>query len=292
MSEHGDQTGNEWRAWTDAVRDPFRAFWTTTNELLIGQQLAPLLEVVREAAARERTPDPAAMHQALAPLRAQLDQTFQQFTRTLDWARPLHQAMQPDGPDDASPPPAWLRPWLDLVSARLGPWHEQQARQQQLIEAGLDYQAALADYTKQVRQSALEALDRLVDNLATTPLEAIDMHQLEARYLEAAEQAWEARIATTAYRQAFASVSNAGLAYTRSLQTHLDHWLGLLDLPTRRGLQSTQRRLHELRRAHRALATEMDADVAGLRDEVRSLREEVRRLKAASEQQSQGGRGA
>ncbi|ABI57824.1 poly(R)-hydroxyalkanoic acid synthase subunit PhaE [Alkalilimnicola ehrlichii MLHE-1] len=278
MSDQGEQTHSDWRAWADAAREQVRAFWSTTVELWSEQHLGPALAVLQAAESEGERPDPAALHAALAPLRQQLEQGFRHLHQTLDWGQGLRQTLGSDTQD--TPPPAWLRPWLDLVAARLGPWADHQARQQALIEAGLRHQMALERFLGQTREAALAGVERLADELAASPPAPPTLQAVRDRYLQASEQAWEERLGTDDYRQAFVALSESSLGYTRALQQHLDHWLGLLDLPTRRGLHSTQKRLHELRQSHRALAKELErADLDGLRDEVRALREEVRRLR-------------
>lgn len=253
--------------------------WSATSELWAEQHLRPVLAVLQAAERAGARPDPRALRRALTPLRRQLEQACHHLHQTLDWGRALREALR--GNDHETPPPAWLRPWLDLMAARLGPWADHQARQQQLMEAGLRHQMALEHFLEQTREAALSGLDRLADDLASDPPQPPSLQALHDRYLRTGEQAWEQRLGTADYQQAFTSLTESSLEYTRALQQHLDHWLGLLDLPTRRGLHSTQKRLHELRRSHRALAAEWErADLDGLRDEVRALREEVRRLRA------------
>ena len=186
---------------------------------------------------------------------------------------------QPGG--DEHDPPLWLMPWLATISRRLGPFRKQQQQWDELLAALDHYQEAARRCTALLHGAAREGVTRFQARLhsvlageTAAPEQLRDLYEI---WLTEGEAAYEALLAEEAWTSAFADLSNASAELLRALREHADHYLSLLDLPNRRDLVDTQRRLLELER-HRRRAEDGHENAELLR-EVKALRRELAALK-------------
>lgn len=165
----------------------------------------------------------------------------------------------------------------------LGPAQAQQQRLQAaaaaLQEFSLAQQEHIALLTRLAEQTLAAVGERMQGLPAGTGWRAMHMAALEA-----AEEAHERFLASDDYARSLGRVTNAGGAVMRACQTVIEDILKHFNLPTREDIESTQRRLHDIRRRQFALAEEFDPDeIRQLKDEVRALRRELDELRVQRE---------
>lgn len=161
----------------------------------------------------------------------------------------------------------------------LGPAQAQQQKAQAAWEAVTEFAAAQQRYADRLGIVAERTLKAIADALTELPREA-DTKATQTAVLEAAESAYEAALDEDEYALAFSRMANAFNTALTRLRELFEPLLKLLGLPSQAELESTQRRLHQLRREHRALRDAFDAsELQALHEEVRALRLEVARLR-------------
>jgi hypothetical protein len=143
--------------------------------------------------------------------------------------------------------------WASLGAAApaLGPMREQQLRWQRTLEAFGRMTDAQHRLQRLWGDALREAAETFIARVRAAPAGVLDAQRLQALYdqwIDCAEQAY-ARVAHgEAFAEALADSVNAASAWRRGLQDSLEHWAGLLDLPTRSEINTILGRLRELER--------------------------------------------
>lgn len=173
-----------------------------------------------------------------------------------------------------------------LATPGVGYTREWQEQAQVLARLWMEYQQAYRDYAEIFNRVAYNTVQRLQaklmsltgsENPVSTLREVYDM------WVDCAEDAYAEMVNTEEYADVNARMVNALMAWKQQGRRMLDETLGMMNLPTRRELDSVHKRLHELRKQSRqgggGDSTALQAEVSSLREEVNALREELAALK-------------
>lgn len=181
--------------------------------------------------------------------------------------------LAPDEGDSASP----------TAMPLLGPAQAQQQKAQAAWEAVAEFAAAQQRYLDRLGIVAERTVAAVAAALADLPRDA-EPTAIQAALLHAAEQAHEAALDEDEYARAFSRMANAFNTALIQLRELFEPLVKLLGLPTHAEMESTQRRLHQLRREHRALREAFESfELEALRQEIRALRQEVAQLREDDE---------
>lgn len=186
-------------------------------------------------------------------------------------------------PREGEPFPAILSGWLSTPT--LGYTREWQEEFQRLGQRVLAYQQAMQDYSGVLCGVVGRAAELLRDKALERVQKGEPFDSLRECYnlwVDCGEEAYAEVCASEAFTRAQAAMTNALMAMKRQEQTMVDEWLSALNMPTRRELDTSHRRVHHLqRRVWRLEETLEAAGVAELRQELAALRDEIKALRTA-----------
>lgn len=183
--------------------------------------------------------------------------------------------------------PGLVNGWLSTPT--LGYTREWQQEQQRLAQLWLEHGEALQRYNRvlgRVVERASELLRERFTERVTSGTGFDSMRSFYNTWVDCGEEAYAEIALSDEFTSAQAGLTNTLMAVKRQEQKMVDETLSALNMPTRRELDTSHRRLHQLQRQVWKMAdTLADSGVADLRDEVAALRREVedlRRQKASA----------
>lgn len=172
-----------------------------------------------------------------------------------------------------------------LSTPSLGYTREWQEQGQELARLGLDYQRALQDYNYLAIKLALDILARLYRKLMAPAAQGqaiTSLRELYDLWVDCSEELYMELVHTEQYAEVYGRLVNALMALKRHGGDMVDEMLGALGMPTRKGLNTMQRRQQELRRELVAFRRELDAaELVELRAELNAVRQELSGLRAS-----------
>ncbi|SMF93544.1 poly(R)-hydroxyalkanoic acid synthase, class III, PhaE subunit [Methylomagnum ishizawai] len=195
------------------------------------------------------------------------------------------------GPGAGTPETALSR-WLSLPT--LGYTREAQEEMQRLGQLWLEHSRALREYAggalAKVSAKAGEALMAKLHDLAAQGKTPESLREFYNLWVDCGEDAYAALAPTPEFTQAQARMVNTLLAAKRQEQKMVDEFLSAFNMPTRRELDTSHQRIHQLQRQVWRLQEDLEeAGIAALREEVAGLRRELEALRADSNP-SKGGK--
>ncbi len=173
--------------------------------------------------------------------------------------------------------------WLSTPT--LGYTRETQAEAQRLGQLWLEHAQAAQAYAEVLSQVVTRAAELLREKLLAQGGESAMPDTLRACYdlwVDCGEEAYAEVSLSEAFTHAQAKLTNSLMAVKRQEQKMVDETLGALNMPTRRELDTSHRRLHQLQRQVWQLQQTLDdTGVRELREEVAALQRQVSELAAA-----------
>jgi class III poly(R)-hydroxyalkanoic acid synthase PhaE subunit len=143
-------------------------------------------------------------------------------------------------------------------------------------QALLRYSQVLAG----IMAKAAEILGQKLYDLASRGEPPETLRTLYGLWIDSGEEAYAEASAQPEFIRAQAGLVNTLMAVKRHEQKMLDEISGVLNLPTRRELDTSHRRLHQLRSELERLRETLDeSSIHALREEVAALRREVQALR-------------
>lgn len=139
---------------------------------------------------------------------------------------------------------------------------ESQERQQKLAAAWLQYQDAMGTYNRLMLDASKGALDKFQTLLAAREEQGRRLETLREVYdlwVDAAEEGYAEVSLSPVFRAAYGDLVNKQMAVRKLVQTEVERFTGQFGMPTRTEVDSTARRMQELRREMRALQERLDA---------------------------------
>jgi class III poly(R)-hydroxyalkanoic acid synthase PhaE subunit len=172
-----------------------------------------------------------------------------------------------------------------MSTPTLGYTREWQGDAQRWGQLWLEHLEALREYSALLSGTNLKAAERLQAKLGKLAQEGKTPDSLRAFYdlwVDAGEEAYGEIAMTQGFTKAQANLSNTLMAVKRQEQKMVDEVLSALNMPTRRELDTSHRRVHQLRRQVWRLQESLEeAGILELRQEVAALRREVEALRAS-----------
>lgn len=163
-------------------------------------------------------------------------------------------------------------------------WQEETQHWQQLV---LEHNEAAREYAQVLAGITYSATERLGKKLYDLTNEGKTPDTLRAFYnlwVDCGEEAYAEAAIRSDFTRAQTRLVNTLMAVKRQEQKMVDELLGSLNMPTRRELDTSHRRVHELRRQVWRLQEMIDdAGIRELRKEVAALGREVAALRAGEE---------
>jgi class III poly(R)-hydroxyalkanoic acid synthase PhaE subunit len=179
--------------------------------------------------------------------------------------------------------PAILTEWLSTPT--LGYTRESQEEFQRLGQSVIAYQKAMQEYADVLSGVVRRASELLRDKALERARNGQSFESLRDCYnlwVDCGEEAYSEVSSSSEFTGAQARLVNALMAVKRQEQILMDEWLSALNMPTRRELDTSHRRVHELqRRVWRLEDASENPELSALRAEVAALREEVQSLREA-----------
>lgn len=165
----------------------------------------------------------------------------------------------------------------------LGYTREWQGEMQRWGQLWLEHVEALREYGTLLTRSNMKAAELLGAKLRELADAGRSPESFRAFYdlwVDAGEEAYAEVALSQAFAQAQARLTNTLMAVKRQEQQMVDEVLSALNMPTRRELDTSHRRLHELQRQVWRLQEALDdAGILELREEVMRLRRELQSLR-------------
>jgi len=198
----------------------------------------------------------------------------------------FEQALRSEGPPG---PEAVRRAMGRLLSTPpLGYTREWQEQVQEWAELWLEHGQAMHDYQTEIGSVGGRALDKLGSRLIARAQEGKPIESLREGYdlwIDCAEDAYAEVASGATFIAAQSRLTNTLMAVKRHEQQLVAELQSALNMPTRRELNTSHRRVQELRRELRALEGQMESlDLPRLHQELDGLRAELRALRADREQ--------
>jgi class III poly(R)-hydroxyalkanoic acid synthase PhaE subunit len=169
----------------------------------------------------------------------------------------------------------------------LGYTREWQEEVQQWQQLWLEHGEAARDYGRVLAGITADATERLGKKLYELASQGKAPDTLRAFYdlwVDSGEEAYAEAAMRPEFTQAQTRLVNTLMAMKRQEQKMVDEVLSSLNMPTRRELDTSHRRLHQLQRqVWRLQETLDDAGIRELREEVAALQREVAALRAGTE---------
>lgn len=171
--------------------------------------------------------------------------------------------------------------WLSTPT--LGYTREWQGEQQRLGQLWLDHGLAVQAYNKvlaRVVEKSAELLRAKLFEPVETGAGVESLRSFYNTWVDCGEEAYAEVSSSDEFTSAQAKLTNTLMAVKRQEQKMVDELLGAMNMPTRRELDTSHRRLHQLQRQVWRMAESLeDAGVRELREEVSVLRREVEELR-------------
>jgi class III poly(R)-hydroxyalkanoic acid synthase PhaE subunit len=180
--------------------------------------------------------------------------------------------------------PDFLSGWLSTPT--LGYTRESQEEVQRLGQCLLDYQKAMQGYAGVLSQVVARAAELLRDKATERAGKGDGFESVRECYnlwVDCGEEAYAEICASDAFTDAQAAMTNALMALKRQEQSMIDEALSALNMPTRRELDTSHRRVHQLQRRVWKLEEALHSSgIAELRAEMDALRTELAAVRAAA----------
>ncbi|MEI6414084.1 MAG: class III poly(R)-hydroxyalkanoic acid synthase subunit PhaE [Pseudomonadota bacterium] len=175
-----------------------------------------------------------------------------------------------------------------LSTPTLGYTRESQEEVQRWSRLWLEYGTAMRDFADNVLAKITQrAGDLLGSKLAELGQQGKTPDTLRAFYdlwVDCGELAYAETAATPEFNGAQARLLNTLMAVKKQEQKMMDELLGTLNLPTRRELNTSHQKLHQLRQQVWRLQEKLDeSGIRELREEIVALRREVETLRTGEE---------
>lgn len=174
--------------------------------------------------------------------------------------------------------------WLSTPT--LGYTRESQEETQRLGQLWMEHGQAVQAYTAVLSRVVVRAGELLREKMLAKLGKGESFDSLRACYdlwVDCGEEAYAELSVSADYTRAQAKLTNSLMAVKRQEQKMVDEVLGALNMPTRRELDTSHRRLHRLQRSvWRMQQAIEEAGVQELRDEVAGLRRQVNELSGAA----------
>lgn len=175
---------------------------------------------------------------------------------------------------------AGVEQWLAVPG--LGVTREKQERLKVAVRDGLVFQKAFAEFQNllnSVNVRALDLLHKKLLELGASRKTITSLHDLYVLWVDCNEEANKEVVSGEEYQKLNAHMVNAMIRVQSHLQTMVDDNLDAMNLPTRRELDSSHRKVQILKKRLRA----MEAEIALLRSrdpasELSALRDDMERL--------------
>ncbi|HQW80638.1 MAG: class III poly(R)-hydroxyalkanoic acid synthase subunit PhaE [Rhodanobacteraceae bacterium] len=139
---------------------------------------------------------------------------------------------------------------------------ESQERQQRLAVAFLQYQDAMSGYNRLMLDASQRAIGKFESLLAAREEQGRRLETLREVYdlwIDAAEDGYAEVSLSPEFRTAYGNLVNKQMTVRKLVQTEVERYTGQFGMPTRTEVDSTARRMHELRREMRALQDRLEA---------------------------------
>ena len=143
---------------------------------------------------------------------------------------------------------------------------ESQERQQRLAVAFMAYQDAMAGYNRLMLDASKRAVEKFQTKLAAREEPGRQVDSLRAVYdlwIDAAEEGYAEVALSDEFRAGYGELVNKQMAVRSLVQGEVERTTGQFGMPTRTEVNSTARRMQEMRREMRALQERLDALEAG-----------------------------
>lgn len=164
----------------------------------------------------------------------------------------------------------------------IGYTKEKQDRLQHGTRLWIDYQRELAEYNALLSKAGVRAIDILRERVTKLGIEGGKIRSLREIYnlwVDCNEDAFAELAYSKAYSEQYGRMVNALMAFKRHAQGLVDDCLAALDLPTRGGIDTMQKRQAEIRRDLRVAEEHRRADaeaIEKLKQELEALKREMR----------------
>lgn len=172
----------------------------------------------------------------------------------------------------------------------VGYTREWQGRMQTLASLGMEHQKAFQEYNKsfsKVGVAAVNSFQSRIVALSGSGEGITSVRQIYDLWIDCAEDAYADLITTDEYAEINARMVNTMMAWKQQGRSMMDDVMGMLNLPTRRELESVHKRLRDLKRQQRnagsAPTVSSGGNTSALEAEIKALRAEVNELKDAAE---------
>lgn len=139
---------------------------------------------------------------------------------------------------------------------------ETQERQQKLAVAMLQYQDAMGAYNRLMLEASQKALGKFESLLAAREEQGRKLETLREVYdlwIDAAEDGYAEVSLSPEFRAVYGDLVNKQMGVRKLVQGEVERFTGQFGMPTRTEVDSTARRMHELRREMRVLQERLDA---------------------------------
>jgi class III poly(R)-hydroxyalkanoic acid synthase PhaE subunit len=180
--------------------------------------------------------------------------------------------------------PDFLSGWLSTPT--LGYTRESQEEVQRLGQCLLNYQKAMQDYAGVLSGIVARAAELLREKATERVGKGEAFESIRECYnlwVDCGEEAYAEVCASDAFTRAQAAMTNALMALKRQEQLMIDEALSALNMPTRRELDTSHRRVHQLQRRVWKLEEALSASgIAELRAELGALRDELAALRTVA----------
>ena len=176
-----------------------------------------------------------------------------------------------------------------LSMPSLGYAREWQAKWQEGLKHWQAFQTAQQEYSEILNKISLRSIEllrkkstELVEENETTPSSPKTMREIYDLWVECGEEAYAEFVCTEEYAQANANLINTLMACKLYEQQMTDSWLSLLNMPTRKELDTFSLRMQQMRRELKILqAKQSTNEIDILTCQINGLRAELETLKAA-----------
>ena len=166
-----------------------------------------------------------------------------------------------------------------LAMPGVGYTREWQEQSQALARLWMEHQKAYQDYNEVFSRVGVNTMKRFQDKLMSlsggeNPVSTL--RELYDLWVDCAEDAYAEMVNTEEYAEANARLVNTLMAWKQEGRSMVDEVLGMMNLPTRRELDSVHKRIKEMRKHQRAAGdAALHAEVAALRAELAALKGET-----------------
>lgn len=155
-------------------------------------------------------------------------------------------------------------PWLNIPS--FGPAREHQARWQALLKMQQHYQAKAEAYVEQMRAVLDEAFRLFEARLGTHEAPGSQLTSARAMFdlwIDVAEEAYSKAALSEEFREIYAELANAQMRLRAANQVELEKACEAMGVPTRSEMDAAHRKIAELERLIRRMATPPAAAAQG-----------------------------